>query len=103
MLGERRNTTFEGHKRRKEFDRSIQTLQALGMPAWAVDFYRRTARVAGLLPHEILRHIGITAAGHVLQNPEIAVFPTMYDAAQAADGNNPRRRRAATPRKRRAS
>ncbi len=100
MLGERRHTTFGGRKQRKEFDRSLRMLQELGLPPWAMDFYRRTARMVGQLPHEILCRTGMTAASHVLQNPEIAVFPTRYDAAPDPQVNGAQGRRPAVPKKR---
>lgn len=67
MGTERRNQTALGRKRRKEFDRSVQKLRALGMPDWAVEYFRRAARVAGLPPHMIVCHVAVVAAGRQLQ------------------------------------
>jgi hypothetical protein len=67
MRTDRRNPTALGRKRRREFDRSVQTLRALGMPDWAVEYFRRAARVAGLPPHMIVCHVAVVAAGRQLQ------------------------------------
>ncbi len=67
MPTDRRNPTALGRKRRREFDRSIQKLRALGMPDWAVEYFRRAARVAGLPPHMIVCHVAVVAAGRQLQ------------------------------------
>jgi hypothetical protein len=64
---DRRNPTALGRKRRREFDRSVQKLRALGMPDWAVEYFRRAARVAGLPPHMIVCHVAVVAAGRQLQ------------------------------------
>ena len=64
---DRRNQTSLGRKRRREFDRSVQKLRALGMPDWAVEYFRRAARVAGLPPHTIVAHVAVVAAGRQLQ------------------------------------
>jgi hypothetical protein len=64
---DRRNQTSIGRKRRREFDRSVQKLRALGMPDWAVEYFRRAARVAGLPPHMIVCHVAVVAAGRQLQ------------------------------------
>jgi hypothetical protein len=64
---DRRNQTSLGRKRRREFDRSAQKLRALGMPDWAVEYFRRVARVAGLPPHTIVCHVAVVAAGRQLQ------------------------------------
>jgi hypothetical protein len=67
MRTDRRNPTALGRKRRREFDRSVQKLRALGMPDWAVEYFRRAARVAGLAPHMIVCHVAVVAAGRQLQ------------------------------------
>ena len=67
MRTDRRNPTALGRKRRREFDRSVQKLRALGMPDWAVEYFRRAARVAGLPPHMIVCHVAVVAAGRQLQ------------------------------------
>lgn len=67
MRMDRRNQTALGRKRRREFDRSVQKLRALGMPDWAVEYFRRAARVAGLPPHMIVCHVAVVAAGRQLQ------------------------------------
>lgn len=67
MPPDRRNQTSIGRKRRHEFDRSVQKLRALGMPDWAVEYFRRAARVAGLPPHMIVCHVAVVAAGRQLQ------------------------------------
>jgi hypothetical protein len=64
---DRRNQSSLGRKRRREFDRSVQKLRALGMPDWAVEYFRRAARVAGLPPHMIVCHVAVVAAGRQLQ------------------------------------
>jgi len=64
---ERRNQSALGRKRRLEFDRSLHRLRALGMPEWAVEYYRRAARVAGLPPHMVVCHVAVVAAGRQLQ------------------------------------
>jgi hypothetical protein len=67
MRIDRRNQTALGRKRRREFDRSTRKLKALGMPEWAVEYYRRAARVAGLAPHIVVCHVALVAAGRQLQ------------------------------------
>lgn len=67
MPPERRNLSFVGRKRRKEFDRSLQRLYEIGLPEWAVECYRRVARVTGLLPHEVVCHVAVSAAAHLLE------------------------------------
>jgi hypothetical protein len=64
---DRRNQTALGRRRRREFFRSVQKLRALGMPDWAVEYYRRAARVAGLPPHMVVCHVAVVAAGRQLQ------------------------------------
>lgn len=67
MPNERRNVTALGRKRRREFDRSIQKLRDLGMPDWAVEYYRRASRIAGLPPHMVVCHVAVVAAGRQMQ------------------------------------
>jgi hypothetical protein len=67
MQRERRNLVSIGRKRRRDFDRSLQKLRALGLPEWAVEYYRRVARVAGLTPHMVLCHVGVVAANRLLE------------------------------------
>jgi hypothetical protein len=67
MRIDRRNQTALVRKRRREFDRSVQKLRALGMPDWAMEYYRRAARVAGLPPHMVVCHVAVVAAGRQLQ------------------------------------
>ena len=64
---ERRNLTALGRKRRREFDRSMQKLRDLGMPDWAVEYYRRASRIAGLPPHMVVCHLAVVAAGRQMQ------------------------------------
>jgi hypothetical protein len=65
---ERRNQTALGRKRRREFERSAHKLRELGMPEWAVEYYRRAARVAGLPPHMVVCHVAVVAAGRQMQS-----------------------------------
>ena len=37
------------------------------MPDWAVEYFRRAARVAGLPPHMVVCHVAVVAAGRQLQ------------------------------------
>ncbi len=67
MTIDRRNLTALGRKRRREFDRSVQKLRDLGMPDWAVDYYRRASRIAGLPPHMVVCHVAVVAAGRQMQ------------------------------------
>ena len=67
MRIDRRNKTTLGRKRRREFDRSVDRLRALGMPDWAVEYFRRAGRVASLPPHMIVCHVAVVAAGRQLQ------------------------------------
>jgi hypothetical protein len=67
MRNERRNQTALGRKRRREFNRSVDKIRALGMPDWAVEYFRRAARVAGLPPHMVVCHVAVVAAGRQLQ------------------------------------
>lgn len=84
---ERRNQTALGRKRRREFERSVQKLRDLGMPEWAVEYYRRTARVAGLPPHMVVCHVAVVAAGRQIQAGTVRV---PVDAeARAEDAGSP--------------
>lgn len=67
MPTERRNITALGRKRRREFDRSLQKLRALGMPDWAMEYYRRASRIVGLPPHMLVCHVAVVIAGRQLQ------------------------------------
>jgi hypothetical protein len=67
MPTERRNLTALGRKRRREFDRSAQKLRDLGMPDWAIEYYRRASRIAGLPPHMVVCHVAVVAAGRQMQ------------------------------------
>jgi hypothetical protein len=67
MPNERRNLTALGRKRRREFDRSLQKLRDLGMPEWALEYYRRASRIAGLAPHMVVCHVAVVAAGRQMQ------------------------------------
>jgi hypothetical protein len=67
MPTERRNLTALGRKRRREFDRSLQKLRDLGMPDWAIEYYRRASRIAGLPPHMVVCHVAVVAAGRQMQ------------------------------------
>ena len=67
MVLERRNTTALGRKRRRDYDRSLKKLRFLGMPAWAVEYYSRLARVAGLPPHMVVCHVAVVVAGRQMQ------------------------------------
>jgi hypothetical protein len=63
MKNERRNTTSLGRKRRRDYDRSLKRLRGLGMPTWAVEYYSRLSRVAGLPPHMVVCHVAVVVAG----------------------------------------
>ncbi len=84
MSIERRNQTALGRKRRREFERSVQKLRDLGMPDWAVEYYRRTARVAGLPAHMVVCHVAVVAAGRQMQAH--AAHDQMEADEPAADG-----------------
>jgi hypothetical protein len=90
---DRRNQTSLGRKRRREFDRSVQKLRALGMPDWAVEYFRRAARVAGLPPHMIVCHVAVVAAGRQLQasiaQEEQAKVPTSKGPADTPHAGAP--------------
>ena len=64
---ERRNVTALGRKRRREFGRSLQKLRDLGMPDWAVEYYRRASRIAGLPPHMVVCHVAVVAANRQMR------------------------------------
>ncbi len=82
---DRRNQTALGRRRRREFHRSVQKLRALGMPDWAVEYYRRAARVAGLPPHMVVCHVAVVAAGRQLQ-ANIALEQATTKAAPGTPG-----------------
>jgi hypothetical protein len=67
MPSERRDHSGTGRKRRRDFQRSLEKLRDLGMPNWAVTYYRRAARIASLQPHEIVCHIAVVTAMRQLQ------------------------------------
>ena len=79
MPTERRNRTLTKRQRRADFESSIEKLRDLGLPSWGVECYRRIARVSGQLPHEVVVRVAVLGAGHVLQNPEVAVYPVYED------------------------
>jgi hypothetical protein len=82
MTRERRNLSFLGRKRRREFERSIQRLRGLGLPNWAVQCYRRAARIAGQLPHEVVCRVAESAANQMLgANPD-AELPESFRMAR---------------------
>jgi len=91
MSTERRNQSALGRKRRRDFERSVHKLRELGMPEWAVEYYRRAARVAGLPPHMVVCHVAVVAAGRQMQSSmEHAVHVDAEDPAQAdAAGADP--------------
>ncbi len=37
------------------------------MPDWAVEYYRRASRIAGLPPHMVVCHVAVVAAGRQMQ------------------------------------
>ncbi len=67
MPNERRNLTALGRRRRREFERSLQKLRDLAMPEWAIEYYRRASRIAGLPPHMVVCHVAVVAAGRQMQ------------------------------------
>lgn len=80
MRIERRNKTSLGRKRRRDFDRSLLKLRDLGMPRWAIEYYCRVGRVAGLPPHMVVCHVAVVVAGrqlHAPTPPEQAVKPAV--------------------------
>lgn len=86
MRSERRNQTTLGRKRRREFERSADKIRALGMPDWAVEYYRRAARVVGLPPHMVVCHVALVAAGRQLQ---AHIAEEQERAGRAASGDTP--------------
>ncbi len=56
--------------RRADFERSLQLLREMGMSDWALEYYRRSARRLGLLPHELVRYIAHVAAWRQLEGDE---------------------------------
>lgn len=86
---ERRNATALGRKRRRDYDRSLKRLRALGMPTWAVEYYSRLARVAGLPPHMVVCHVAVVVAGRQMQGN--AAHKPQGQAGKAAreDGSRP--------------
>jgi hypothetical protein len=79
MPKERRNVTFVGRKRRKEFERSLQGLRDIGLPGWALECYRRVARVSGQLPHEIVARVATNLAKHIVEDPQVTALLTLYN------------------------
>ncbi len=91
MPTERRNLTALGRKRRREFDRSLQKLRDLGMPDWAIEYYRRASRVAGLPPHMIVGHVAVIAAGRQMQNGLADKLAAESEAASEESADMPSR------------
>lgn len=81
MPNERRNLTALGRKRRREFERSLQKLRDLGMPEWALEYYRRASRIAGLPPHMVVCHVAVVAAGRQMQ-ANLALEPATESEAR---------------------
>jgi len=74
MQRERRNISHIGEKRRRDFDRSAKQLYDLGLSPWAVEYFRRAARVSGVLPHMVVCQVAMMAAGRMLsKSTEAAV------------------------------
>lgn len=84
MRIERRNKTALGRKRRRDFDRSLLKLRDLGMPRWALEYYSRVARVAGLPPHMVVCHVAVVVAGRQLHGPT----PPEQAGETAVDGES---------------
>ncbi|HEX9244815.1 MAG TPA: hypothetical protein VGA35_01520 [bacterium] len=74
MQRERRNLSHIGDKRRRDFDRSAKQLYALGLSPWAVEYFRRAARVSGALPHMVVCQVAMIAAGRMLSRSAQADF-----------------------------
>ena len=74
MQRERRNLSHIGDKRRRDFDRSAKQLYALGLSPWAVEYFRRAARVSGALPHMVVCQVAMIAAGRMLSRSAQAAF-----------------------------
>lgn len=53
-LIERRSGSLPALMRRQEFERSLELLKECGFGSGAVDYYRRMARKAGMLPHVVV-------------------------------------------------
>jgi hypothetical protein len=85
MGTERRNQSALGRRRRREFERSLHKLRELGMPDWAVEYYRRAARVAGLPPHMVVCHVAVVAAGRQMQSSTAPAGQFDADAEAARD------------------
>lgn len=104
MPTERRNRTVAKRRRRAAFEASLQQVRALGLPKWAVECYRRIARVSGQLPHQVVARVAILGASQILQNPDVAIYP-VYDhelptlPAASANGHRPIHQRSKAPRK----
>jgi len=84
MRIERRNKTALGRKRRRDFDRSRLKLRDLGMPRWAIEYFCRVARVAGLPPHMVVCHVAVVVAGRQLHAPT----PPEQAGKTAVDGES---------------
>src|SRR5437879_11889989 len=93
MVLERRNTTALGRKRRRDYDRSLKKLRALGMPTWAAEYYSRLARVVGLPPHMVVCHVAVVVAGRQMQG-NVAHKPQQQ---AGKDARNDARRPEASP------
>lgn len=104
MPTERRNRTVAKRRRRAAFEASLQQVRALGLPKWAVECYRRIARVSGQLPHQVVARVAILGASHIVQNPDVAVYP-VYDhelptpPTASANGHRPIHQRSKPSRK----
>ena len=61
--------------RRADFERSLHLLREMGMSDWALEYYRRSARRVGLLPHELVRYIAHVAAWRQLESDEVRLPP----------------------------
>jgi len=95
MSAERRNRTAATRRRRAHFEASLQQLRDLGLPRWAVECYRRVARVSGQLPHDVVARVALLAASQIMQNPDVAVYPVYEDELPlppaSANGHRPHR------------
>jgi len=74
MQRERRNVSHIGQKRRRDFDRSAKQLYDLGLSPWAVEYFRRAARVSGALPHMVVCQVAMMAAGRMLARGAAIAF-----------------------------
>ena len=63
----------------------MQRLRDLGMPDWAMEYYRRAARIAGLAPHMVVCHLAVMAAGRQMQmnQPHIRMAETVLEGGEA--------------------